>query len=141
MSDLRASYVSGFAVQVSWTPPQSLQGVPILGYNVTVTNANSGTIDQVYTNGSQVMPNIRISGGMLQACHDFVVTVVAINEVGSGNTTSVLVHNYPGGIWGYYITSMGGCLYDHAVHVVNVLALQEVCIIHMNLSALYVCTY
>ena len=94
MDNLHVSYVGNFLLGVSWDPPYSLQGVPILGYSVTVTVADSG--EKVYNdtlNGTFV----RVPEAALQACHDYILTVVAMNEVGSGNSSTFNVDDYPGG--------------------------------------------
>ena len=34
--------INSTTVLISWSPPFTLEGVPILGYNVTITNTTSG---------------------------------------------------------------------------------------------------
>ena len=41
VSDLTVTRVNSSTVLISWSPPFTLEGVPILGYNVTVTNTTS----------------------------------------------------------------------------------------------------
>ena len=94
VNNLHASYEDNFSLGVSWDPPYSLQGVPILGYSVTVTVADSG--EEVYNDTSNDA-RVRVPGATLRACHDYIVTVVANNEVGSGNSSSINVDDYPGG--------------------------------------------
>ena len=75
--------------RLSWEPPFTLAGVPILGYEVTVNNTalmsttttNTTTLDVEHFN--------------LEHCHTYQFTVAALNSVGTGGNTSV-VETYTG---------------------------------------------
>ena len=94
MDNIHISYTGDFSIGVSWDPPYSLKGVPILGYNVTVTDADSG--EHVYSDAPSDS-DVQVPGAVLQACRDYLISVVANNEVGGGNSSSVNVYGYPGG--------------------------------------------
>ena len=85
--------INSTTVLVSWIPPFTLEGVPILGYNVTFyINGENDIISiekyitmQYYSFGHPFLQN------------DLVVTVIPINEVGAGKsevtTLSFSSHN------------------------------------------------
>lgn len=89
-------------MQVSWEPPPSLEGVPIIGYNVTVYDTASTHL-VIYSNTMLTATSFQVAGAELQACHNYTTTVVAINSVGQGNETTLTLGNgasaggYPGG--------------------------------------------
>ena len=41
VSDLNATIINSTTVLISWSPPFTLEGIPILGYNVTISNTTS----------------------------------------------------------------------------------------------------
>ena len=95
-----AGIFRNFSMQVSWEPPTTLEGVPIIGYNVTVHDA-AATHLVIYSNTMLTATSFQVSGAELQACHNYTTTVVANNVVGQGNETSFTlgtsVGGYPGG--------------------------------------------
>ena len=42
VNDLTVVFINSTTVLISWCPPFTLEGIPILGYNVTITNTTSG---------------------------------------------------------------------------------------------------
>ena len=42
VSNLAVTLIDSIIVLISWSPPFTLEGLPILGYNVTITNTTSG---------------------------------------------------------------------------------------------------
>ena len=95
VGNLTPVYIGNFSVQVVWEPPQSLDGVPILGYNATVTLVDPIS-DDMYSI-STLSTSFLLNGSALEACQDYKITVVAINKVGPGNASLVTLNNYPGG--------------------------------------------
>ena len=94
MGNLRSVYINNFSVQIVWEPPQSLDGVPILGYNATLTPVD--IIGDTYSIDT-LSTNFLLNGSELKACQDYRVTVIAVNKVGPGNASSITLNNYPGG--------------------------------------------
>ena len=69
--------INSTTVLISWSPPFTLEGVPILGYNVTITNTTSGENETVSVEDTTLLYSIDHENG-------FTVTVVPLNEVGAG---------------------------------------------------------
>ena len=70
VSNLTVTHINSTTVLISWCPPFTLEGIPILGYNVTCTNMLYYSIDHPDSS--------------------FTVTVVPINEYRSAGM--LLVH-------------------------------------------------
>ena len=70
---------------MSWISPYSLAGVPILGYNITVTTGDvslmSVLVNTTYYKFVSVVLN-----------ETYVIEISAVNEVGEGNKTSLTAH-------------------------------------------------
>ena len=78
VTDITLSSINTTAVLISWSPPFTLEGVPILGYNVTITNTVTGENVQ---NFSTDVPSVQYSPPQND---DYLITIVAINKAGSG---------------------------------------------------------
>jgi hypothetical protein len=65
-----------------WTPPYSLHGVPILGYNVSIGDTNTVTVNDT---SYQFIPSL------LNGTHQ--IQVSPINGAGEGNTSSITISN------------------------------------------------
>ena len=72
------------SISLSWVSPYSLAGVPILGYNITVTTGDvpimSVFINTTYYTFVPVVLN-----------ETYITEISAVNEVGVGNKTSFTV--------------------------------------------------
>ena len=75
-------------VLISWSPPFTLEGVPILGYNVTITNTTSG---EELESENTTMLNYTFIIDHPDPDNNFTVTVVPINIVGPGEPSSKLI--------------------------------------------------
>lgn len=71
------------SVLISWNPPFTLLGVPILGYNVTITNTSSGQSKTFLVEDTTLLYSIDYP----DMENNFTLTVVAINEVGPGHSS------------------------------------------------------
>ena len=78
VTDITLSSINSTTVLISWSPPFTLEGVPILGYNVTITNTVTGENIQ---NFSTDVPSVQYSPAQND---DYLITIVAINKAGSG---------------------------------------------------------
>ena len=86
VSNLTVTPVNSTTVLISWSPPFTLDGVPILGYNVTffingeyeATLIEKGITMLYYSFGLSLFEN------------DLVVTVIPFNGGGSGTGKSTL---------------------------------------------------
>ena len=54
-NDLTVVSINSTTVLISWRPPFTLEGVPILGYNVTITNTTSGENETMSVEGGTTM--------------------------------------------------------------------------------------
>ena len=80
VSDLTVTLINSTTVLISWNPPFTLEGVPILRYDVTITNTTNGENETLLVENTTLHYSI-------DHPHNFTVTVVPINEVGAGELT------------------------------------------------------
>ena len=80
VSNLTVTPFNSTTVLISWSPPFTLEGVPILGYNVTITNTTSGENETMLVEDTTLLYSIDHPDSE----NNFTVTVVPINEVGTG---------------------------------------------------------
>ena len=85
VSNLTVTPVNSTTVLISWSPPFTLDGVPILGYNVTITNTTSGENETMSVEGDTTI--LYYSIDHLKSI--FTITVVPINVVGEGDDASI----------------------------------------------------
>ena len=83
VSNLTVMPVNSTTLLISWSPPFTLEGVPILGYNVTITNTTSGENETIPVEGDTNMLYYSIE-------NTFTVIVVPINGVGAGDKASII---------------------------------------------------
>ena len=86
VSDLTVTPVISTIVLISWSPPFTLEGVPILGYNVTITNTTGGeNSETMLVEDTTLLYSIDHPDPE----NNFTVTVVPINEVGAGQPATL----------------------------------------------------
>ena len=86
--------IDSTTVLISWSPPFTLEGVPILGYNVTITNTTSG--EELKTENTTML-NYTFSIDDPDPDNCFSVTVVPINGAGPGeNVTKIFIFSLGG---------------------------------------------
>ena len=88
ISDLTVVPINSTTVLISWSPPFTLEGVPILGYNVTITNTTSGENETMSVEGDTTMLYYSIDHP--DPDNNFTVTVVPINGAGPGEGATTL---------------------------------------------------
>ena len=79
VSNLTVILINSTTVLISWSPPFTLEGVPILGYNVTITNS-SNINETFYVAESATMLYYLID----MSANIYVVCVVPVNFGGAG---------------------------------------------------------
>ena len=79
-------------VLISWSPPFTLEGVPILGYNVTITNTTSGENETMSVEGDTTMLYYSIDHP--DPDNNFTVTVVPINGAGPGEDAMTNIFSF-----------------------------------------------
>ena len=72
-------------LQVTWTPPYTLQGVPILNYSITINLASVGGMT-AYTSNYEYLYTPAALGVTDE------IVVAAINEVGPGSGVHISVN-------------------------------------------------
>ena len=88
--DVTVVFVNSTTALISWSPPFTLEGVPILGYNVTITNTASGENETMSVEGDTTMLYYSIDHP--DPDNNFTVTVVPINGAGPGeNVTKIFL--------------------------------------------------
>ena len=101
VSNLTVTHINSTTVLISWCPPFTLEGIPILGYNVTCTNTTSGKNETMSMKGDTTMLYYSIDHPDSE--NSFTVTVVPINEDGSGKNASLIflseLFHYEGMTW------------------------------------------
>ena len=80
VSSLTVTLINSTTVLISWSPPFTLEGVPILGYNVTIINTTSGENETKLVEDTTLLYSIDHPDPE----NNFTVIVVPINEVGAG---------------------------------------------------------
>ena len=80
VQNLTVTTINSTAFFISWSPPFTLKGVPILGYNVNITNTTSGENETVSVEDTTLLYSIDHPDPE----NNFTVTVVPLNEVGAG---------------------------------------------------------
>ena len=85
VGDLTVVSINSTTVLISWSPPFTLERVPILGYNITITNTTSR--EELET-AITTMLNYIFSIDHPDPGNNFTVTVVPINEAGPGDNVT-----------------------------------------------------
>ena len=80
-------FVTSVSFNVTWSAPYTLDGVDILGYNITTSNGNV-----YFTQDTQYA----IHKSDEDPCTEATLTISAYNRAGNGDTTSI-DFKYPGG--------------------------------------------
>ena len=80
VGDISMFLVNSTTALISWSPPFTLEGVPILGYNVTIANTMSEENETQFVGETTLLYSI--NGSNLDT--NFTVVVVPINVVGAG---------------------------------------------------------
>ena len=88
VSDLTVVSINSTTVLISWSPPFTLEGVPILGYNVTITNTTSGENETILKTANTTMLDYTFSIDHPDPDSEFIVTVIPINEAGPGDNVT-----------------------------------------------------
>ena len=96
VSNLTVVPCNSTTVRISWISPFTLEGVPILGYNVTITNTTSGENETILVEDTMYMYTWPYSIDHLDPENNFTVTVVPINEVGAGQPSTLEISLLPG---------------------------------------------
>ena len=130
--------INSTTVFISWSPPFTLEGVPILRYIVTIASTTS-------------VVNVTVNDTLLYyLCHEpsINVTVVAVNGAGDGYpaTLSKLIHTSPPGKSHYFLsedTCIQICMYMYSIFSSDYIAfLLDICfmtMITMGVPGIHLC--
>ena len=91
--------INSTTVLISWSPPFTLEGVPILGYNVTITETTSGE-NEILESENTTKLNYTFSIDDPDPDSNFTVTVIPIYKTDDHpETTNTFMFSYiPGKI-------------------------------------------
>ena len=84
VSDLHSAVINSTAVLITWKPPFTLEGVPILSYNVTISNTISGENETIPVEDTTLLYSIDTN-------NSHTATVVPINEAGKGDPALIII--------------------------------------------------
>ena len=82
--ELKITKQDDFTVKVYWDPPFTLNGVPILGYNINVTNTNTG---------KQLSHFQQTTGIRVPLVDDYNISIAAVNGAGEGNKSIIFINS------------------------------------------------
>ena len=71
-------------IEVYWNPPYTLKGVPILGYNINITNINTREPLRSFI----YYTRIQLSLG-----NDYNISIAAVNGAGEGNKSIIIINS------------------------------------------------
>ena len=110
VSNLSVITVNSTTVLISWIPPFTLKGVPILGYNLTINNNTSGeNVTMLYYTIDDYLHHM----------NNFTVIVIPINEVGPGHPATFIFFLVFHHLISELILSISlSCSYVHYPHTV-----------------------
>ena len=94
--------VNTTSLTVTWSAPYTLDGVPILGYNITITNTSNGNI--LYTYFTQDTQYV-ISNNDVETCTELTLTISGYNGAGDGEDSSFDFY-YPKGYHNSYSSTV-----------------------------------
>ena len=117
VTNLTVTPIDSTTVLIAWNPPFTLEGVPIIGYYITVTNTTSGNNKTKFVMDTTMLYSIDHPDPE----NNFTVTVVPVNDVGEGHHNAVKGIKFPPGKFVFcnqvlylkcsYILYMGMCVY------------------------------
>ena len=92
VSNLDVTLINSTTIFISWSPPFTLEGVPILWYIVTITSGENMTVNNTW---------------LYYPCHEpsVNITVVAVNGAGDGHPAMIsFTHPSPSGKSNYFLS-------------------------------------
>ena len=102
--DVKLYAINLTSLNVTWSAPYTLDGVDILGYNITITNTSNDNILHTYfTQDTQYV----ISNNNGDPCTELTLTISGYNGAGDGDTTS------------FNFTYLGRSKFNYDTYVIN----------------------
>ena len=87
VSNINYIFVNSTLLNITWSAPHTLDGVGILGYNITITNTSNGNILHTYfTQDTWCTINNDIIDG--EFCVDLTLSISGYNRAGDGTATT-----------------------------------------------------
>ena len=74
---------------ISWNPPYTLPGVPILGYNVNITNIDFDMTKASFISNTQIT---------LSLDYNYIVSIAGVNGAGVGHKSIINVTSFLNGL-------------------------------------------
>lgn len=88
-------YSSADTVDITWSPPFTLSGVPINGYVIIILSTTTNTT----TTHTSVFNNFTFTTTDHDPCTNYSIKVFAFNSVGNGSLSSSVSLYFPQGIY------------------------------------------
>ena len=82
--ELKITKQDDFTVTIYWDPPFTLMGVPILGYNINITNINTG---------KQLSHFEQTTSIQIPLVDDYNISIAAVNGAGEGNRSTIFINS------------------------------------------------
>ena len=94
VGNLNATTINSTTVLISWSPPFTLEGIPIMGYNVTIFTSFSGENETMSVEGDTNMLYYSIEDHP-DPVSKFTITVhiVSVNVLGAGEPAAITFCN------------------------------------------------
>ena len=82
VSDINYNFINFTSLNITWSAPFTLEGVDILGYNITITNTTDNMSYAYFVQGTHY--NIESNG---DTCTELTLTFSGYNGAGNGSVT------------------------------------------------------
>ena len=110
VDDLSYSFIDSSTINISWSPPFTLPGTYITGYNISVTTSNGTTTDYYTSNSYYVLLLTDITDS---PCDQITITVSGYNGL-NGEDESISGIYLPSGIYDAIIVFHYSFTYPHS---------------------------
>ena len=81
---LSYSFINSSTVNITWSPPFTLPGTNIIGYNISVATSNDSTVEAFTSNSYHVLLLTDITDS---SCNEIIITVSGYNGLDGENNT------------------------------------------------------
>ena len=92
MSNFSHAFINSTSLNITWSAPYTLEGVDILGYNISIINTSND--NSYFTQDTQYI----ISDIYGDPCTKVALAISGYNEAGDGATTSTMLYLFEGNI-------------------------------------------
>ena len=108
---LSYSFIDSSTINISWSPPFTLPGTHITGYNISMTTSNGTTTDYYTSNSYYVLLLNDITDS---PCDQITITVSGYNGLNAGENESLSGIYLPSGMYDAIIVFRYSFTYPHS---------------------------